>query len=155
MSFIIGGVLASVVSGAIYLYRNTVLDYFYPKPIIDPIYTVSRTFQSMGGYIIELGVLDGEGQFFRLIEGFDSIMIPSRKLLECTSHDKNRIDYKFELSYIITILNHAHHMIILIKYENIVMIDLMIDKDQKENQYNKIDFQSTELDYIHSFFEST
>lgn len=150
MSFIIGGVV--IAGGLVYLIKDTFIKYLYPKPIIEPVFTVSRTFQSMGGYLTEFGILDGEGQFFRLIEGLDSVMIPPRKLLECTTNNDNKIEYKFELGYTITILNHAHHMIILIKYENLVILDLMIDKDKPENIYKKIDNHSTELDYLESFF---
>jgi hypothetical protein len=150
MSFIIGGLLASVVSGAMYLYRETLMNYLYAKPELEPIYDVSRKFRSLGGYVLELGIKNG--QFFRLIEDGDSIMIPSRKLLECISHDENKIEYKFEVGYTVTFLNHAHHMIILVKYENLVIVDLMIDKEQDENIYKKIDKDSLELDHLESFF---
>jgi hypothetical protein len=150
MSFIIGGVLASVMSGAVYLYREYITNYFYPNPELEPIYDISRKFRSLGGYVLELGVKNG--QFFRLIEDGDSIMIPSRKLLECISHDENKIEYKFEVGYTVTFLNHAHHMIILVKYENLVIVDLMIDKEKDENIYKKIEKDSFELDYLESFF---
>jgi hypothetical protein len=152
MSFIIGGVLASVMTGAMYLYREYITSYFYPKSEIEPAYDVSRKFRSLGGYVLELGVKNGNGQFFRLIEDGDSIMIPSRKLLECLTHDENKIEYTFEVGYTVTFLNHAHHMIILVKYENLVIVDLMIDKEKEENIYKKIDKDSLELDYLESFF---
>jgi hypothetical protein len=150
MSFIIGGLLASVMSGAMYLYREHIINYLYAKPELEPIYDVSRKFRSLGGYILELGVKNG--QFFRLIEDGDSIMIPSRKLLECLTHDENKIEYKFEVGYTLTFLNHAHHMIILVKYENLVIVDLMIDKEKEENIYKKIEKDSLELDYLEYFF---
>jgi hypothetical protein len=150
MSFIIGGVLASFMSGAMYIYRENLINYFYPTPQIEPIYDITRKFRSVGGHVLELGVKNG--QFFRLIEGGDSVMIPSRKFLECISHNEDKIEYKFEVDYTLTFLNHAHHIIILVKYEDIVMIDLMIDKDQEENIYKKIDKDSLELDYLESFF---
>ena len=150
MSFIIGGVLASFMSGAMYIYRENLVNYFYPKPLIEPIYDITRKFRSVGGNVLEIGVKNG--QFFRLIEGGDSIMIPSRKLIECISHNKDKIEYKFEVDYTLTFLNHDHHIIILVKYEDIVMIDLMIDKDQEENIYKKIEKDSLELDYLESFF---
>ena len=43
-------------------------------------------------------------------------------------------------------------MIILVKYENLVIVDLMIDKEKEENIYKKIEKDSLELDYLESFF---
>jgi hypothetical protein len=150
MSFIIGGVLASFMSGAMYIYREKLINYLYPKTEIEPVYDITRKFRSIGGHILELGVKNG--QFFRLIENGDSVMIPSRKFIECISHTEDKIEYKFDINYTLTFLNHAHHIIVLVKYENIVMIDLMIDKEKEENIYKKIDKDSVDLDLLESFF---
>ena len=60
MSFIIGGVLASIMSGAMYLYRDSLINYFYPNPRIKPIYDITRQFRSVGGHVLEFGIINND-----------------------------------------------------------------------------------------------
>ena len=146
MSFIIiGG--AALVSGAVYLYRETIHEYLYPKEQLPP---NIRRFKSVGGNIIEFSVNDG--QYFRVIENEDFVMIPYQKLVSCSSHDEYKIDYHFKIGHHVTFYNHEHHLNILVKHDNVVLLDVLIDKEKEENVYKKIDNNSEELDYLETFF---